>query len=61
MITPTLAELGAVLAAVKHATRRLRRWPAASLDSLRPMPRLAAVIDASLRRGGGWRLEHGVA
>jgi hypothetical protein len=32
MITPALTEPGAVLAAVKHATRRLRRWPAAMLE-----------------------------
>jgi hypothetical protein len=32
MAHPDLSEPGAVLAAVKHASRRLRRWPAAMLD-----------------------------
>ena len=32
MVHPDLPELRAVLAAVKHASRRLRRWPAAMLD-----------------------------
>jgi hypothetical protein len=31
--------------AVKAATRRLRRWPAASVDRLRPTPRSVAVIE----------------
>src|SRR5215470_14645497 len=31
-IVPIRPELGAVLAAVQTAARRLRRWPAASLD-----------------------------
>jgi IstB-like ATP binding protein len=29
---PDLSQDGAVLAAIKHATRRLRRWPSAMLD-----------------------------
>jgi hypothetical protein len=32
VLGPDLAEPDAVLAAVKTATRRLRRWPSASLD-----------------------------
>src|SRR5262249_61791168 len=32
---------------VKAASRRLRRWPAASLARLRPMSLSAAVIDGS--------------
>jgi hypothetical protein len=32
MTVPRLSEAGAVLAAVKPAVRRLRRWPAARLD-----------------------------
>src|SRR5262249_10918860 len=32
--------------AVKAASRRLRRWPSASLDRLRSLPQPAAVINA---------------
>ena len=39
MVHPDLPELGVVLAAVKHAARRLRRWPAAMPDrKLRATP-----------------------
>lgn len=32
MVCPDPPETGVVLAAVKHPSRRLRRWPAAMLD-----------------------------
>src|SRR5215831_12070824 len=39
--------------AVKAASRRLPRWPSASLDRLRASPQLVAVINDCCWRGSG--------
>lgn len=46
---PDLPEPGAVLSAVKHASRRLRRWPAAMLD--RSCARHRSAIRSGQRNG----------
>jgi transposase InsO family protein len=72
MVRPDLPETGVVLAAVKHAARRPRRWPAAMLTAEAPdrlwvadityIPTwagflyLAVVLDAFSRRIVGWSM-----
>jgi hypothetical protein len=46
--SPNLIERCAVLAAVKTASRRLRRWPAASLD--RRSARLTVILQAGAEK-----------
>jgi hypothetical protein len=45
---------------IKAASRRLRRWPSASLDGLLPMPPAAAVINALGCRQGSWTENLGI-